>query len=114
MRNNSFAISTRADLNVSDFHTFESTGNHNLDVIRVLFEYLFTTEHSLKEQNKYLYLFLQSYIEQNNIELINRLLSDNALNDLHPSLIKSILIMTERIEGVNNTETVNQILDAKI
>ena len=115
MGNNSFAISTMTDLNVNDLHTFESTGNQNLDVIRILFEYLFTTEDSLKEQNKYLFLFLQSYIQQNNTEILNRLLSDNALSDLHPSLLKSILIMTEHLEDVNNNrESVSQILNAKI
>lgn len=111
---NSFAISTITNLNVNDLSTFESTGIDNFDALTVLFEYLFTTEASLKDQNKYLFLFLQHYIEQHDVELINKLLSENALNDLHPSLLKSILIMTERIADEAALLKVTQILTAKI
>jgi hypothetical protein len=115
MENNTFAVSTTlATLQVGNLnYTFTST--QNMDMVRVLYEYLFTTDQSMKEKNKFLLLFLQGYIQENNVELIKRILSENALKDLHPSLIKSALIMTEHLQGIEaSRERAAQIFKEKM
>ncbi|GEP89807.1 hypothetical protein SAMN05660909_00377 [Chitinophaga terrae (ex Kim and Jung 2007)] len=86
-----------------------TTGIEKIDFIRVFFGY-FSGGDSLKEKNKQLILFLQECISQNNITLVNRILTDKAVEDLHLSLLKSILIMTSGIPDVegayNNLEEV--------
>lgn len=91
-----YATSSFDNLNLENLtDCIESDGN--LDAVNVLFEYIFTTEQNLKSQNKYLILFLQNYLNQD-IEVVKSFLLDDALEDLHVSLLKSVLIVTENVE----------------
>ncbi len=105
MSNNPFIASTTSSLQIRDLSSVTTTGTQNLDMVRVLFEYLFTTKHTLKDQNKSLMLYLQEYVNKNNTETINRILSDNAVIDLDPSLLKSMLILTEHVAGSEQSRT---------
>lgn len=98
MINNGFGITTESTL-----HTKEGQSNFfigSLDAVRVLFEYLFSSNQTMKEKNKYVILFLQHHINKNNTKILIKLLSDQALRDCHPSILKSILIMTENVQGL--------------
>jgi len=48
---------------------------------------------SLKDRNKLLLLFLQRLIKENKIDVIHKLLPNEKLEELHPSLKKSFQIM---------------------
>lgn len=115
MGNNTFAVSTTmATLEVKDLN-FTHTSTQKMDLIRAIYEYLFTADQTMKEKNKFLLLFLQSCIQDSDIELINRILSENALKDLHPSLIKSALIMTEHVTGTEaSRQKASQIFNEKM
>ena len=82
--------------NISNNKTFE---DENLDKVRVLFEYLFAKEDNIVKQNKFLILFLQNYIKENQLEIVKRFLVETvAIKDLDISLIKSALLITDNIE----------------
>lgn len=112
MKNNSVTTSTSAlKLGTPTL----ATGMRNLDHVRLFFESFFTATTSLKDQNKFLFLFLHEYVTQNNTDTINKILSDNAFKDLHPSLLKSALIITENVPGVEQSrEKVMSIFNEKM
>jgi hypothetical protein len=97
MRNTTYTTSSIDNFNIKNISENVIIGDENLDSVRLLFEYLFTTDDSLKLQNKYLILFIQYYIGMDNKEIINRFFLDNAIDDLDVSLLKSALLMTENI-----------------
>lgn len=72
-----------------------------LDKASVLFEYLFKNTDSLTEKNKVLFIFLEDNIRRNDLNTINRFINDDAINDLHKSLLKSCLLMVENLQGVS-------------
>ncbi len=98
---NNFFISASATNLASITPQFKSSGKKNLNNVRVIYEYLFSSEDTLKEKNKYLILFLQHHIQNNDLDILNKFLSDCAIKDLHASLLKSSLIMIENVEGLN-------------
>jgi hypothetical protein len=98
MGNSMYITSSIDDFNIENVSENITIGNKNLDKVRVLFEYLFTTSDTLKSQNKYLILFIQHYIQENKIETINRFLLDNAISDLDVSLLKSTLLITDNVK----------------
>lgn len=92
-----------------------SISNQSLDKVRVLFEYFFTTTCSMKDQNKYLILFIQYHVQNNELEILNRLFSDNAIKDLHVSLIKSASIFTSNIDELKDVrEDLNDLVRQKL
>jgi hypothetical protein len=101
MGNNGFGVST--DTTMQTYPTTTNSFIGKLDAVRVLFEYIFTSPHSMKQKNKYVFLFLDHHIKINNVKLLNRYLSDNALRDCHPSILKSTLIMTENVPGIEES-----------
>src|SRR5688572_18399526 len=103
MASNIFATATTSNLYVGELNKVTTTGKQNLDKVRAVVEYLFTTPNSMKEQNKYLLLFLQTLIQENNKADLKRFLSDEALAELHPSLLKSILIMIENVSDLEQS-----------
>jgi hypothetical protein len=104
---------TTSRLQIVNLSNFEATGS--LDAGYVLFDYLFTVEQTMKEKNKVLLLFLQDHVARNNVNLINRILLDNAFKDLHASLLKSALIMTEHLAGVEKgRQKISSILNDKL
>lgn len=105
-------ISTNATLSTSHIKE-QTTTSSNSDRIRVLFEYLFSTEDSLKSRNKFLFLFLAQHIETGKTDVINQFINDDAIIDLHISLLKSTLLMVENLEGVSNNK-IKQIYSSKI
>ncbi|MBS1601162.1 MAG: hypothetical protein JST42_00745 [Bacteroidetes bacterium] len=105
-----FATTTNNTVNLDNLQVSQSTGTQ-----RMLFEYFFTTADSLKEQNKLFFIFLQYAVNNNGHELVQRILSDDALKDIHPSLIKSALIMTEHVPGLEAaTKKAHEILLSKL
>lgn len=78
------------------------SSNQELDKVWLLFEYFFTTDCSLKDQNKHLILFIQHHIQENDFTTLNRLFQDDGINDLHVSLLKSASIFTSNIENLRN------------
>lgn len=101
MFNSQLNVTTSTTVNIDS--SFEDTGVHNIDVGRIFFEYLFCQEDSLKNKNKFIFLFLQTCIAQKNIDVLSRILGDPAMSDLHPSLIKSALIMARGVSGIEST-----------
>ena len=81
-----------------------------------LFDRIFSSDEKMRSKNKFLLIFLQSLIQTKEISLLNRFLNDDALNDFHPSLLKSSLIITQNIKGLDSSarENIQQILDTKI
>ena len=72
-------------------------GQEQLDPVRIIFEYFFTTEHTMKKQNMFLLTFLEYYIANNRSDIVKQFLSETALNDLHASLLNSTIFMIENI-----------------
>jgi hypothetical protein len=96
MANNFYTTSSFEHLNINNLSDGMIVCDENLDSVSVLFEYLFTTEQNLKSQNKYLILFLQHYINED-IEIVKKFFLDDAIEDLHISLLKSALLISENI-----------------
>lgn len=105
-------ISTNTSLFISSIKG-QTTTSSNFDPVRVLFEYLFSSEDSLKLRNKFLFQFLAQHIETKEIDVINQFINDDAIIDLHVSLLKSTLLMIENLEGVPNGK-IKQIYSSKI
>ena len=115
MGNSIYITSSSSNFNIENITENITIGDENLDSVRVLFEYLFTTEHSLKSQNKYLILFIQHYILDNKSATIKRFFLDNAIEDLDASLLKSALLITENIPELSESRlTVSSIFEKKL
>ena len=113
MGNNIFFVSSTTNLTSESL--VQTTGKKGFDSVRIIYEYLFSSEDSLKDKNKYLFLFLQHHIKENNIDIVGRFLNDSAIKELHPSLLKSALIMTDNVLEVNQFhQIVEEILNQKI
>ena len=79
------------------------------------FNSLFTAGSTMKERNMSLLLFLQQKIEENNIQLLKRIFMEGSIKDLHPSLLKSMLIITEHVVGMEEArDKVIEIFDQKM
>ncbi|EKT3958621.1 hypothetical protein AAIP55_002393 [Flavobacterium psychrophilum] len=115
MGNSIYITSSTDNFSIENITENISIGDENLDSVRVLFEYLFTTEQSLKLQNKYLILFIHHYIQENKKEIINNFFLDNAIEDLDISLLKSALLITENLPELSESRLiVNSIFEKKI
>ncbi|RFS21437.1 hypothetical protein DVR12_16200 [Chitinophaga silvatica] len=117
MYNNQFTATTGSTFISTT--PFEDTGTRNIDAVRVFFEYLFNQNDSLKDKNKFVFLFFQDCIAQNNTDVISRILCDSALSDLHPSLLKSALIITRGYPGIEApyqrlNQTYNKVVEQYI
>ena len=71
------------------------------DTLTVIFSYIFSSDDTMRVKNRTLLKFIQSLIKNNEIQTLNRFLSDNALFDFHASLLKSTLIICNNLKGVN-------------
>jgi hypothetical protein len=92
-----------------------NTSTTRVDLRWFFFELLFSDKKSMKEKNKHLILEFQDYISRDCINLVNDILADHALEDLHPSLIKSALIMTSSIaEKLPARQKATEILAMKM
>nr|WP_315209068.1 hypothetical protein [uncultured Flavobacterium sp.] len=112
---NNFFISASSTNLASITPQFKSSGKKNFDNIRIIYEYLFSSEDSLKEKNKYLILFLQHHIQNDAINIVNKFLSDCAIRDLHASLLKSSLIMIQNVDELNELYiSTEELLNSKL
>ncbi|RFM36035.1 hypothetical protein [Chitinophaga silvisoli] len=91
-------ISTGTAVNFEN--PIQDSGIRNIDEVRIFFECLFNQEDSLKNKNKFVFLFLQTCIAQKKTDILARILEEPAMADLHPSLIKSALIMTDGLSEI--------------
>jgi hypothetical protein len=72
-----------------------------VDPVWYVYSFLFNNQISLKDRNKWLLLFLQHHIVENNICLLKDLMSElTPIRDMHISFVKAILMMTEHVEEV--------------
>ena len=79
------------------------------------FGYIFTSDESMKEKNKSVLLYLNENLQ--NLPFVKCFLSEVATvnNDLHPSLIKSALIMTQSVDGTEQERAnLEEILKCKL
>lgn len=104
-------VMSNISISIEDLKKIEGTAQTNIDVVRILYDHIFSSEDSMKDKNKFLMLYLQHYITADDTNLINRVLSDTAITDLHPSLLKSMLIMTENVNGVNREKVIQLLAD---
>ena len=113
MTHSSYKTTGIDNYNISNI-TDNITGEQKNDKIRILFEYLFTTNDDLIKQNKFLILTLLNYINQNSLEIVKSFLNDSSINDIHISLIKSSLLITDNIEVLLNSRIkVHEIFEKK-
>ena len=82
----------------------------------LLFSCLFSSTATIKDKNKFILLAFQNYIKEERLDVIDEFFRESALSDLHPSLIKSALIMTESIDqSVHESRArASQILQVKL
>ena len=77
------------------------------------FDYIFATAESMKDRNKRLMLLINKYLL--NKGFLQKLMLEPALVDFHSSLLKSILVMTQNIDGLEEERRrVQQILNGKM
>lgn len=99
-RNNGFGLATMNNLKVCP-EWYGKTGTSSK--VTIFFSRIFGKDESMIDKNEFVFLFLQNEISKNNMAIINRILSDtSAIVDLKPSIIKSILIMTKNLAGVDS------------
>lgn len=69
-----------------------------INTIEELFEYIYSDEHSMKNKNKAVLLFIDGKITTREYDVINEYINDDRLADLHPSLIFSSYLMVRDSE----------------
>ena len=62
------------------------------------YNYLFSSTDSLKQRNEFVFLFFQYHLKVENYSLISQILHNGANNELHRSLLKAMLVMTDGVE----------------
>jgi len=80
---------------------------------RRLYDYFLATGDKLKDQNKELFLFLDSNLRAGKLDVVNNFVNNPAIKALHVSLVKSALIMTENLENIN-TDFLNTVYQEEI
>lgn len=109
------AIATTRIVKIDEYRAVSTTGSAGSDST-ILFEYLFRTDESLVAKNKFLIMYFQRQVENKNFSLVNSIFSQTGvLIDLHPSLLKSMLIMTSSCDiSPDLMKNVKNILEAKM
>lgn len=62
------------------------------------FRQMFDDGQSLVERNRFLMLYVDKIISSKEIPTLFKLMNDNAVMDFHPSLMKSLLLITSSIK----------------
>lgn len=75
------------------------------DEIAILCNKVFDGNITMKDRNKILFLCVNSLIREKKYSHISRLINSESLNDFHPSLLKSLLIITEAVKNEHNFST---------
>jgi hypothetical protein len=83
---------------------------------QLLFTCLFSATATMKDKNKFILLTFQHYIKLGRLDVIDEFFRESALADLHPSLIKSALVMTQDLDQHMHESRIRatQIFEAKI
>lgn len=84
------------------------------DEFAVIFGELFDASHLLHERNKYILLYLNSKISEKEFDVIKNFLGNSAIMDLHASILKSILLITESIKEKEGIEPLRTSIDARM
>lgn len=109
-----YTVSTN-DSELKFFSLNVATSTKKINFHSYVFNYLFSSDDSLIEKNKKFILHLKRLIDENDKSALNDILSQDALKDLHPSLLKSALIITEKTPGINEAyQNLNNIYLAKM
>jgi hypothetical protein len=98
------------DFTISD----ETSGDSGMgDKFSILFENLFNSEIDIVDRNTIVFLQIKNWIEKNEMKEILGFLEtmDSFYTDLHPSLIKSALLISSEIE---EAVTISKSLDNKL
>ncbi len=99
MNLNNFASST-IQTNLTINNASEVIGMN--DKMTVLFNMFFDSDEDLVDINTRVFLYLKECIEASDKSGLIKFLSEPALLDVHPSIMKSTLIITEGITSVNH------------
>lgn len=78
---------------------------HNQDIkneVKVILDKIFDENTKMKDKNTFLLLSLDEMIKEKKYSTIHRLITSEKLCDFHPSLLMSLLIITESIKDVSN------------
>lgn len=64
-----------------------------IDPVTIVYDYLFSSEDSIIEKNKYIILFVQRNIQNAEFKTIVKFLNDSSISDLDISILYSISII---------------------
>ncbi len=81
-----------------------STQNHwsgIIDKVSVVYDYLFGSDDSIIEKNKYVILFVQHTVQNGDFKTINRFLSDSSISELDISILYSISIIINQFNELD-------------
>ena len=99
MKNNGFATATNSVGQVFRNNSFASTKPNEVDFF---FNEIFVKD-DLVKKNTFVLMCFQELIERNKILEIKRIMSDNALNDFHPSCLFTMMLMTKKVESLQDS-----------
>lgn len=68
------------------------------------FDYYCVSSDSLVDRNKTMMLFLQKGIENHQYDILDKFINDDRVENLHLSLLKSILIMVENCKEISSAK----------
>lgn len=85
-----------SNLSISPTDTFEQEST--IGEIISVYENCFSDSLNMRERNKFIFLFINRNIKR--LEIIKAFINDDAFSDLHPSIIKSFLVATQSLNGI--------------
>ena len=86
-----------------------------VDKISLVYDYLFSSEDSIIEKNKYAILFVQHSVQNEDFETIIKFLNDSSLSDLDISILYSMSIITKQfIQLENQTKNLENLILSRV
>lgn len=98
-------ISASGTINTNNIDKTYVAGDQKLNA-RILFEHIFSADKTLEQKNKIVFLFINAMLNNKDFVTIEQLVNDEAIFELHPSLLKSMLIM---VEGLGDNISLNKL-----
>jgi hypothetical protein len=77
-----------------------------VDKVPLVYDYLFSSEDSIIEKNKYAILFVQNAVQNEDFVTIEKFLNDSSLSDLDISILYSISIISRQFSQLNDYTTI--------
>ncbi len=82
--------------------------------ITFVFGQIFSQEIDLFEKNDFLYGYIDTLVLDKNYEVIIKLLESEYLFECPPSILKTILLMTESIKNIDNISSLRTRVESKL